>query len=78
MGDGHCRPPTYSTPLNRLPKKTVTQVTTSLAPTVFAMFRENPPMGAYLYFFSKTHQQVRPVDGFSRLMTQTMRTHARV
>jgi len=29
-------------------------------------------------FFSGTHLQVKPVDGFSRLMAQTMRIRARV
>ena len=29
-------------------------------------------------FFSSTHLQVRPVDGFSRQMAQTTRTHARM
>jgi len=32
----------------------------------------------YLYLFSETHLQVRPVDGFSRLMAQTTRTRTRV
>ena len=32
----------------------------------------------YLYLFSSTHLQVRPVDGLSRLMAQTTRTHTRM
>jgi len=32
----------------------------------------------YLYLFSGTNLQVRPVDGFSRSMAQTTRTRARV
>ena len=32
----------------------------------------------YLYLFSSTHLQVRPVGGFSRLMAQTTRTRERV
>ena len=32
----------------------------------------------YLYLFSSTHLQVRPVNGFSRLMAQTTRIRARM
>ena len=32
----------------------------------------------YLYIFSGTHLQVRPVNGFSRLMAQTTQTRARI
>ena len=32
----------------------------------------------YLYLFSWTHLQVRPADGFSRLMAQTTRIRARM
>jgi len=32
----------------------------------------------YLYLFSSTHLQVRPVDGFSRMMAQTTLTRARM
>jgi len=32
----------------------------------------------YLYLFSQTHLQVRPVHGFSCLMAQTTQTHTRM
>jgi len=34
--------------------------------------------GVYVYLFLVTRLQVRPLDGFSRAMAQTTRSHARV
>ena len=84
--------PTESTLLDRSPRKLV-QVITSAAPTAVPNFVQIRPWGLldkwvkyneffiYLFiytFFSPTHLQVRPIDGFSRLMAQTTRIRARM
>ena len=66
-------------------------VITSATSTAVATFVQIRPRGLlgewvkydkilfiYLYLFSGTHLQVRPVDRFSRLMAQMMRTRARM
>ena len=81
-------PLTEFTPRNRSPKKLV-QVITSAAPTAvpnLAQIRLWGLLGKsvkynenFIYWFIPfwgTHLQVRPVDGFSRLMAQTTRTRA--
>jgi len=80
--------PTESTPLDRSPKNLV-QVITSAAPTAVPNLVQIRPRGLLgkwvkyneffylligLYLISRTHLQVRPIDGFSRLMAQTTRT----
>jgi len=88
MGDGNFRPLTESTPLDRSPKNLV-HVITSTAPTAAPNLVQIRRWGFwasgwnitnfFIYtFFSWTHLQVRPVDGFSRLMAKTTRTRARI
>jgi len=88
MGDGNFRPLTESTPLDRSPKNLV-HVITSTAPTAAPNLVQIRRWGFwasgwnitnfFIYtFFSWTHLQVRPVDGFSRLMAKTTRTCARI
>ena len=78
----------HTPPLNRSPKKLV-HVILSAAPTAVPNLVQIRPWGLlgkwviyneknYLYLFSGTHLQVKPVDGFSRLVAQTMRIRARV
>ena len=38
----------------------------------------SPKYGRHMYTFLETHLQVRPLDGFSRAMSQTTRSYARV
>jgi len=86
-------PPTESTRLNGSPKYFFTGNYVG-DPYSCAKFDTNTPMGAsrqmgeikkitYLFIClfipcSGTHLQVRPVDGFSRLMAQSTRTRARM
>jgi len=89
MGDCNFRPsPTESTPLNRSSKNLV-QVIMSADPTAVPTLVQSVDGGLlgkwlkhneffYLYLFSSTHLQVRSVDGFSRMMAQTMLTRARM
>ena len=79
---------TESTPIDRSPKHLV-QVITSGPPRLCQIWCKSVDEGFWAtgwnitnFFkfipFSSTHQQVRPVDGFSRWMAQTTRTRARV
>jgi len=91
MGDGNFRPPTESTPLDRSPKNLV-HVITSAAPTTAPNLVQIRRWGFWangwnitqfflfiVFFHELTYRvQVRPVDGFSRLMAQTKRTRARM
>jgi len=86
-------PPTESTPFDRSPNN-LSLMITSATPTAVPHLVQIRPRGAsgrmgenikkqfylfiYLYLFSGTNLQVRPVDGFSRSMAQTTRTRARV
>jgi len=88
MGEGNFRPPTES--LTDHQKIVASDYVRD--PNGCAKFGANPstagfwPNGwnvtkflfIYLYLFSGTHLQVRPVDGFSRLMAQTTPTRARM
>jgi len=93
MGDGNFRPPRESTSLDRSPKK-LSLVITSATPTAVPNLVQIRSRGGfwangwyitkfiylfiYLYPFSWTHLQVRPIDGFLRWMAQTTRTLARM
>jgi len=78
--------PTESTPLDRSPKNLllVNTLPTHTAEPNLVQIRPSGRMGEiyrkfylFIYLFIAfwgTHLQVRPVDGFSRLMAQTMRT----
>jgi len=93
MGEGNFRPPTESTPLDRSPKTFVASDYVG-DPYGCAKFGANPSTGGFwangwnitnfIYLFINTffhqlmHLQVRPVDGFSRLMAQTTRIWARM
>jgi len=85
-------PHTESTPLDRSPKNlllVITSATHTAVPNLvqirprgllgkWVKYKEN---FIYLFiytFFSSTHLQVRPVDGFSRLMAQTAQIGARM
>jgi len=89
-GRGQFLTPTESTSLDRSPKNLllVIMLATNMAVLNLVQIR---PWGAtgkngcnitnffiYLYLSSWTHLQVRPVDGFSRLMAKTMWTRARM
>jgi len=85
MGDGNFRPPTESTPLDRSPKNLVQVIKLPLRLCqIWCKSFDGGLLGKwvkyneffYLYFFSWTHLQVRPVNGFSRWMAQTTRTRA--
>ena len=80
--------PTYT---NNVAPKNLLLVITSATPTAVPNLVQIRPRGLlgkwvkynkfffiYLYFFSSTHLQVRPADGFSRLMAQTTRIRARM
>ena len=84
--------PTESTPLDRSPKNLVPVITLAVPMAVpnLVQFRRWKFLGKwvkyneivfllfYVYLFSGTHLQVRPVDGFSCLMAQTTRPRARM
>ena len=85
--------PTESTPINRSPKNlllVITSPTPTAVPDLVQIRVASGRMGEiwrkfiyvglyiYLYLFTWTHLQVKPVDGFSRLMTKTTRTLARI
>ena len=82
------RPHTECTPLDRSPKNLV-QVIRSAAPNLVQIrilgksilgewTKYDDFLKIYLSSFLGTHLQVRHLDGFSRLMTQTTRTRATV
>jgi len=89
MGDCNFRPsPTESTPLNRSSKiwyRWLCRRTLRLC-QLWCKSVDGGLLGKwlkhneffYLYLFSSTHLQVRPVDGFSRMMAQTTLTRARM
>jgi len=88
MRDGNFRPPTESTPLDRSPKIGTGDYVGG--PYGCAKFGTNPVMGLlgkwvkynelfFIYtFFSGTHLQVRPIEGFLRFTAQTTRTRGRM
>ena len=77
-------PPTESTPLDQSPKNLLLVITSATPMGGFWANGWNITkifLFIYLFiftFFSSTHLQVRPVDGFSRLMAQTTRIRARM
>jgi len=88
MGDDNFRPPTEFTPLNRSPKNCyrwlcwqplwLCQIWCKSVHGVFSANGWNITIFLFIYtFLSGDHLQVRPVNGFLRLMTQTTRTRAK-
>ena len=90
MGEGNFWPPQNPHPLTDHQKFVASDYVGD--PYGCAKFGANPSTGSfwahlwnitkflfiYLYLFSWTHLQVRPVDGFSRLMAQTTRIRERM
>jgi len=95
MGNGNFRPPTESTPLNQSPKNLSRMITSAtlqlcqiwctsvLGGLLSEWVKYNLFLTYFLFIctlFSRTHIQVRRVDGFSHtcMMVQTTLTRARM
>ena len=80
MGDGKVLPLTESNPMSRLQQNSARLIKSARGPSRQNLVQMHPlgasghmvkynvcvPFFIYLYFFSETRVQVRPVDGFLR------------